>query len=73
MEKKIIKSKEKEYVAEYNKKYYQKNREKQLQMMKVRVPCACCNTTVTKDKLKRHMLTKKHKNNELKAVERPQQ
>ena len=62
--KKEFKSKTKTYVSEYNKKYYEENKEKHLETMRRRVECDCCKTNILKDKMNRHKLTKKHKRSE---------
>lgn len=53
---------------EYNKNYYNKNKQKILDQMKLKVICDCCNKSVNKSHLNRHKTTKfcqmvKNKNN----------
>jgi len=42
----------------YNQKYYKTNKQKILQHMKQKVICDCCNKSVNKAHLNRHMNTK---------------
>jgi hypothetical protein len=59
------KSKEKEYVKNYNKEYYEKTREARLNDMKQIVTCDVCNCNITKGKMTLHKKSNKHKYNEL--------
>jgi hypothetical protein len=59
MESKIIKCKEKDYVQNYNKTYYSKNKDNILQKMMEMVVCDNCNKTISKCHVKRHKRTKK--------------
>jgi len=67
IEKKDIasKSKEKEYVKNYNKEYYEKTREARLNDVKQIVTCNVCNCNITKGKMTLHKKSNKHKYNEL--------
>ena len=56
----LTKSKEKESVKEYNKKYYLKTREKRLAAATVKTRCELCDCTFNILKLERHKKTKKH-------------
>ena len=44
---------------EYNKSYYQTNKQRILEQMKHTVVCECCNKEVVKSHLNRHQKTKK--------------
>ena len=59
-EKQIILSKTKDYIKEYNKKRYQKDRLKLLEKMKEKYRCECCKVDVLKYYKNKHELTKKH-------------
>jgi hypothetical protein len=59
MEIKINKSKEKDYVFVYNKKYYSKNKENILSKMMETIICNNCNKTISKCHEKRHQRSKK--------------
>ena len=64
---KIMKSKEKEYIKNYNKDYYQKTREARLEDNQQIVFCDFCNCNITKGKMNLHKKTNKHKYNELRS------
>jgi spore germination cell wall hydrolase CwlJ-like protein len=59
---KIRKSKEKEYIADYNEQYYGKNKDKQNETMKTNCKCKVCNCSVKFYKKVLHSKTKKHMN-----------
>jgi len=42
---------------EYNKQYYQTNKQKALQKASIRVRCVCCDRIVSKNRLLAHMKT----------------
>ena len=42
---------------EYNKNYYQTNKQKALQKASIRVMCVCCDRIVSKNRLLAHMKT----------------
>ena len=48
---------------EYNRKYYQANRDKILESISVYVRCECCCNYYPKSNLRVHLKTNKHKNN----------
>lgn len=59
-------SKDKEYVKEYNKKYYAKNKEKHLKNIKhmtEKVVCEICDREISRGKLSVHNKTKIHQKN----------
>jgi hypothetical protein len=53
-------SKKRDYVKNYNKKYYEQNREKQLQNMKTTCRCTLCNCVIRFYKKQQHQRSKKH-------------
>lgn len=57
---KKCKSKEKEYVNNYNKLYYQKNREARLKHLAEKTHCDICDCVVSNGKLSKHKQSKKH-------------
>jgi hypothetical protein len=59
-EKKIHKSKTVEYVQEYNKKRYQRDKAKVQQLMLKKCKCNICDTDVNYYHKQRHKRTKKH-------------
>ena len=57
---KQFKSKNAEYVKNYNSKYYQKTKAKRLADMKEKLHCDLCDCNVSKGRLQKHQKTKKH-------------
>lgn len=49
------------YMAEYNKQYYAKNRERIRQMMKEKIYCEVCKKQVARHNYSRHKTTERHK------------
>lgn len=65
IEKKLHRSKEKEYVAQYNKERYLKNRDKLLAIMARKCRCRICECDIVYYNKDMHKRSKKHKNNAL--------
>jgi hypothetical protein len=55
------KSKDKEYIKNYNKEYYNKTRVARLNDIKQKVRCELCDKELTKGKLTNHNKSKTHK------------
>ena len=55
----VYKSKETEYVKNYNAEWYAKNKEKHLKNMSEKIDCDICGKSVVKAKIKRHQRSKK--------------
>ena len=60
-ETKIKKLWDKTTIKEYNKTYYNTNREKLLKYLAENLNCPCCSKTITRCSLSRHLKTKKCK------------
>ena len=52
--------KTKEYIKEYNKLYYQKNRANLLEYANKKIFCSVCGVYISKSHFARHCKTKKH-------------
>ena len=55
-----LEANKKEITKEYNKKYYEKNREKHLNNLKQKIYCDCCHVEISKVNINKHNQTKKH-------------
>jgi hypothetical protein len=50
----------KETTKEYNKNYYEKNKEKHLKNLKQKIYCECCDKHISKVNMQKHNATKGH-------------
>lgn len=57
-------SQTKEYIDEYNKQYYQKNRDKLIEYSKVPITCNVCNKVYQKSNWSKHINSEKHIRNQ---------
>jgi hypothetical protein len=55
-------SKNKEYVKQYNSKYYNENKKRNLSYLAEKIECKICQCTIARSSKSEHEKTKKHQN-----------